>query len=73
MVLHSGRREYWRGLLVETAAGPAVEKFARDGSGLITSLRVADGLIEAGEDVGAIAPGDLVDFIPFSQFGMAER
>ena len=47
-----------------------VEKFDRDGSGLITSLRVADGLIEAAEDVGAVGAGDLVTFIPFTEFGI---
>jgi molybdopterin molybdotransferase len=69
----TGRREYWRGTLRETADGLAVEKFARDGSGLITSLRVADGLIEAGEDVGAIGAGERVAFIPFGEYGIAAR
>ncbi|MEC9369099.1 MAG: gephyrin-like molybdotransferase Glp [Pseudomonadota bacterium] len=67
----TGRREYWRGLLTRTAQGGlAAQKFERDGSGLITSLREADGLIEAGEDVGAIAKGQPVSFIPFSEFGI---
>lgn len=65
-----GRREFWRGLLRETPAGLAVDKFARDGSGLITGLRVADGLIDIPEDVPAVAEGDLVAFIPFSEFGI---
>ena len=34
------------------------EKFARDGSGLITSLREADGLIEIAEEVPAVRRGD---------------
>jgi molybdopterin molybdotransferase len=48
-----------------------VQKFARDGSGLITSLREADGLIEIGEEVPAVARGDLVTFLPFSGLGIA--
>jgi molybdopterin molybdotransferase len=48
----------------------AVSKFERDGSGLISSLREADGLIEVGEDLTKVNDGDLVDFIPFSEFGM---
>jgi molybdopterin molybdotransferase len=66
----TGRREYWRGILREHNGRLMVEKFDRDGSGLITSLRVADGLIEAGEDLGAVAAGDLVTFIPFTEFGI---
>ncbi len=66
----TGRREFWRGILVDTAHGLAVDKFARDGSGLISGLRAADGLIDIAEDHGDVAEGDLVDFIPFSEFGI---
>ncbi len=66
-----GRREFWRGTLVDTPAGLAVDKFARDGSGLISGLRAADGLIDIPEDTGDVAAGDVVDFIPFTEFGIA--
>jgi molybdopterin molybdotransferase len=65
-----GRREFWRGLLKETPKGLAVDKFARDGSGLISGLREADGLIDIPEDVVEVKPGDQVAFIPFSEFGI---
>ena len=65
-----GRREFWRGMLVETPHGLAVDKFARDGSGLISGLCAAGGLIDIPEDAGDVARGDLVDFIPFSEFGI---
>jgi molybdopterin molybdotransferase len=66
-----GRREFFRGWLAAAADGRQVaRKFARDGSGLITSLREADGLIEIAEDVEAVAPGDRVTFLPFSGFGI---
>jgi molybdopterin molybdotransferase len=65
-----GRREFWRGMLKETPAGLAVDKFARDGSGLISGLREADGLIDIPEDVVEVRPGDRVAFIPFSEFGI---
>jgi molybdopterin molybdotransferase len=65
-----GRREFWRGTLRQGEGELLVEKFPRDGSGLITGLRAADGLIDIREDRRGIAPGDLVDFIPFSQFGI---
>lgn len=68
-----GRREFWRANLTEGPEGLMVEKFARDGSGLISGLRAADGLIEVDEDVAAINRGDPVAFIPFSQFGILGR
>jgi molybdopterin molybdotransferase len=68
-----GRREFWRGMLRETPAGLAVDKFARDGSGLISGLRAADGLIDIPEDVAEVKPGDLVAFIPFAEFGIVGR
>src|SRR5262245_8430569 len=68
-----GRREFWRGIVKETPQGLAVDKFARDGSGLISGLRVADGLIDIPEDVPEVKPGDLVAFIPFAEFGILGR
>jgi molybdopterin molybdotransferase len=68
-----GRREFWRGILTETPAGLAVDKFARDGSGLISGLREADGLIDIEEDVAEVKPGDPVTFIPFAEFGILGR
>ena len=66
----SGRREFWRGMLIDTASGLSIDKFARDGSGLISGLRAADGLIDIPEDAGDVAVGDLVDYIPLSEFGI---
>jgi molybdopterin molybdotransferase len=68
-----GRREFWRGMLRETPQGLAVDKFARDGSGLISGLRAADGLIDIPEDVPEVKSGDPVAFIPFSEFGIVGR
>ncbi len=65
-----GRREFWRGRIAQSKSGMAVEKFARDGSGLITGLRWSDGLIDIPEDSGDIACGDPVAFIPYSEFGI---
>ncbi len=68
-----GRREFWRGILKETPRGLAVDKFERDGSGLISGLRLADGLIEVPEDVAEIRPNDGVSFIPFTEFGISAQ
>ena len=67
-----GRREFWRGTTLQTSDGMVVRKFPRDGSGLISGLRAADGLIDVGEAVPAIRHGDLVSFIPFSEFGIVD-
>jgi molybdopterin molybdotransferase len=66
-----GRREFWRAKLTRAADGRLqVAKFPRDGSGLISSLREADGLIEIGEDATEVKKGQIVDFIPFTEFGL---
>ena len=70
----TGRREFWRAKLTRDNEGRlVVSKFPRDGSGLISSLRQADGLIEVAEDVDEVRSGELVDFIPFTEFGIAPR
>jgi molybdopterin molybdotransferase len=71
-VRKTGRREFLRGRLVPGTNGmPVAEKFPRDGSGLITSLREADGLIEIIEDVARVRYGDPVTFLPFSSLGIS--
>ncbi len=67
----TGRREFWRGFLTANDEGIlAAGKFARDGSGLISGLCAADGLIEVAEDVTQVNEGDEVSFIPFTEFGI---
>ncbi|MCP4935154.1 MAG: molybdopterin molybdotransferase MoeA [bacterium] len=67
----TGRREFLRGVLEYSEDGSLlVNKYARDGSGLISSLTQADGFIELGEYVVEIKHGELVDFIPFGSFGL---
>ena len=66
----AGRREFWRARLATNEGRLSVAKFPRDGSGLISSLRDADGLIEVSEEVSEIKEGDTVDFIPFAELGL---
>jgi molybdopterin molybdotransferase len=66
----AGRREFWRARLETNDGRLSVAKFPRDGSGLISSLRDADGLIEVPEEVSEVKHGDTVDFIPFAEFGL---
>jgi molybdopterin molybdotransferase len=68
----TGRREFPRGILVDRPDGTlAVERYASDGSSLITGLRIANGFIDIAEDVSSIRVGEPVDFLPFSSFGLA--
>lgn len=67
----AGRREFLRGILEYDDEGKQkVRKYARDGSGLIQGLVEANGLIELPEDCTKVKPGDLVDFLPFENFGI---
>ena len=63
------RREFLRGSLEIKEGRVHGRKFERDGSGLISSLRQSDGLIEIPEDMTQVRQGDLVRFIPFASFG----
>jgi molybdopterin molybdotransferase len=60
-----GRREFVRASLKMSADGPVVEKFPREGAGLLSSLCETDGLVELGEDVERVQPGDSVGFLPY--------
>ena len=64
------RREFLRGTLTRENGRLEVRKFAYEGSGLITSLREADGLIELDEATTTVKRGELVAFIPFSALGL---
>ncbi|MGI9482650.1 MAG: molybdopterin molybdotransferase MoeA [Hyphomicrobiales bacterium] len=60
------RREFWRGWIEDGS----LRKFERDGSGLISGLTTATGLIEIPEEVTHVDEGDLLKFIPFSSYGI---
>lgn len=62
-----GRREFLRARLIPGPFGLAVDKFAADGSGILSSMTESHGLLDIGEDVAQINPGDPVQFLPFSE------
>ena len=64
------RREFLRGYTVTKDQTTMVQKFDRDGSGLISGLRASSGLIEIPEDQTEINKSDLVAFIPYSEFSI---
>lgn len=60
----TGRREFVRAHLARAADGEIEAiKFAREGAGLLSSMVETDGLVELGEDITRVAPGDRVNFI----------
>lgn len=62
------RREWVRARLKPGADGTLeAEKFAREGAGILRSLVEADGLVELPEEVTEVAPGAMVEFLPFSE------
>ncbi len=61
-----GRREYLRARLRDGR----VEVFASEGSGRISGLSWAEGLVELEDGARDIHPGDPVRFIPYASFGL---
>ena len=47
-----------------------VRRIEREGSGILTSLQEADGLIEIPESRTAVEAGEMVWFVPFSELGL---
>ncbi len=62
----AGRREYLRARIREGKA----EVFASEGSGRISGLSWAEGLLELEEPARNIVPGDMVRYIPYGSFGI---
>ncbi|MEM9967443.1 MAG: molybdopterin-binding protein [Pseudomonadota bacterium] len=62
----AGRREYLRARVRDGK----VEVFASEGSGRISGLSWAEGLVELPEPAMEIGPGDVVRFLPYSSFGL---
>ena len=67
----SGRSEYLRGRLGLDADGRRVaHRIEREGSGILTSMVEAGGLIELDDAVEAVRPGDPVPFLSFAELGI---
>ncbi|MCX8953178.1 molybdopterin-binding protein [Ruegeria sp. NA] len=61
-----GRREFLRARIREGR----VEVFKSEGSGRISGLSWAEGLVEIDDGARHIQPGDMVRFIPYGSFGL---
>ena len=62
----AGRREYLRA----RRQGEAIEIFASEGSGRISGLSWADGLVELPDEALEITPGIPIKYFPYSSFGL---
>jgi molybdopterin molybdotransferase len=62
----AGRSEFLRARIRDGRA----EVFASEGSGRISGLAWAEGLVELPMDAVTITTGDLVRYIPFGSFGL---
>jgi molybdopterin molybdotransferase len=61
------RREYVRVALRKGSDGALeVTKFPREGAGLLSSLVDTDGLVELGEDITQVQPGQTVGFLSYA-------
>jgi molybdopterin molybdotransferase len=66
-----GRSEYLRARLEPRPDGtPRVLRVERDGSGILTSMTEAEGLVELDEAAGDVREGDAVPFIGFAELGV---
>ena len=62
----AGRRELLRARVRQGRA----EVFGSEGSGRVSGLSWAEGLVELGEEAREVRPGDRVRFVPYGSFGL---
>tara|TARA_B110001469_G_C9637727_1_gene320033 strand:- start:815 stop:2641 length:1827 start_codon:yes stop_codon:yes gene_type:complete len=69
----AGRREWLRVYQAVQSNGEILlKRSASHGSGILTSMTRADGLVEIDEATSSLPEGSLVDFIPFASFGIGD-
>ena len=62
-----GRREWVRANLERRGDCLVAHRYVSEGSGILTSMVFADGLVELGEDQSNLHSGDPVNFLPFTE------
>lgn len=63
----AGRQEFIRAWMESDSDGrPLVQRYAAQGSGVLSSLVRAEGLVDIPAEVTDITPGDVVDYLPLS-------
>jgi molybdopterin molybdotransferase len=69
----AGRREWLRVIQERQTNGEnLLKRSASHGSGILTSMTRADGLVEIDEATSSLREGSLVNFIPFASFGIGD-
>jgi len=69
----AGRREWLRVYQeVQSNGDILLKRSASHGSGILTSMTRADGLVEIDEATSSLPEGSLVSFIPFASFGIGD-
>jgi molybdopterin molybdotransferase len=69
----AGRREWLRVYQeVQSNGEILIKRSASHGSGILTSMTRADGLVEVDEATSSLPQGSMVDFIPFASFGIGD-
>ncbi len=63
----TGRREWVRARLEHDNSGLVAQKYPAGGSGILTSMVFADGLVELPEERGNVKAGETVEFLPFNE------
>jgi len=62
-----GRREYVRASLQRDGDTVVAVRYPRDGAGILSSIVQSDGLAILYEDMGDLAAGAMIDFLPFAE------
>jgi molybdopterin molybdotransferase len=62
-----GRREYVRANLGRDDGRLVATRYPKDGAGILSSIVQSDGFAVIMEDVAELAPGEMVEFLPFSE------
>jgi molybdopterin molybdotransferase len=63
----AGRREYLRASIERDGATAIARRFPRDGAGILSSIVQSQGFAIIDEGVTEIAPGQIIEFLPFSE------
>jgi molybdopterin molybdotransferase len=63
----AGRREYLRATLARDGGALVARKYPKDGAGILSSIVQSDGFVILDESMNDLAPGMIVDFLPFSE------
>ena len=62
-----GRREYLRCTLARENGAVVARRYPKDGAGILSSIVRSDGFAILDEALADIAPGTLIEFLPFSE------